>query len=101
MASKKEVWEGPLEECVDMLAMCGMLAKGVEVKVEGVEVERRDEDVSRSRCRADVERVRASRDNEGRRDCICIARRPTRIQQSAMSKEEDSLDCGIIEHYLR
>jgi len=68
-----------------------------------VDVERREEDVSLSRCRADVERgARAMRDNEGRRDCIWIARRPINIQQRAMRREEESLDCGIIDHsYLR
>lgn len=99
------IWEGLDAEglvCVDMLAMWGMLAMDadVDVKVDGVEVERREEDVSLSRCRADVERVRASRESGGRRDCIWIARRPMRIQQRAMRRVEDSLDCGIIGHYL-
>jgi len=73
MASKKGTLEGLEEEeavCVeeDMLAMWGMLAVVMEM---GEEVERREEDATLSRCRADVERgARAMRDNEGRRDCI-------------------------------
>jgi len=86
--------------------MLAVLAMGVCVSVDGnmvgVEVERREDDASLSRCKADVERgLRAMRDKEGRRDCIWIARRPIRIQQRAMSREEESLDCGIIGHYLR
>ena len=84
-----------------MLAMWGMVMDE-GVKVVGVEVERREDDASLSRCRADVERgLRAMRDSEGRRDCIWIARRLIRIQQRAMRREEESLDCVIIGHYLR
>ena len=100
MASKKGTREGAKEDMLAILVM-GVCA-GVDVKVVGEDVESREEDVSLSRCRADVERgARAMRDNEGRRDCIWIASRPIRIQQRAMRREEDNLDCGIIGHYLR
>ena len=82
-----------------MLAVWGILAVVLEM---GEEVKSREEDVSLSRCRADVERgFRARRDSEGMRDCIWIARSPIRIQQRAMRREEESLDWGIIGHYLR
>jgi len=56
-----------------MLALCVLLVAvmAVGVKVLGVDVEKREEDVSLSRCRADVERgARTMRDREGKRDCI-------------------------------
>jgi len=76
MASKKGTWDGAEAEgalCVDMLALCVLLVAvmAVGVKVLGVDVEKREEDVSLSRCRADVERgARTMRDREGKRDCI-------------------------------